>query len=684
MAEVAPEGARTPPSTGASAARWLNRTVVGIGLASLFSDVGHEMATAAMPALLSSLGSSSLLLGLIEGVSDGAASFAKLASGLYSDRLRRRKPLAIVGYFLTAAGMASFSLASRGWHVFAGRLFGWLGRGARTPVRNVLLTEATSKETYGRAFGLERAMDSAGAVIGPLLALGILHRFGVRSVFAYTLIPGLIAAVLIATLVREQPHTSRRRTSLWSGARALPVGFRRFLVGVGVAGLGDFSNTLLILWATQAWTPRFGAAHAAVLAMAFYVGYNVVYTVSCYVGGGLADRLPKRAVLAGGYALALIPAVALAVPGASFTKFAVAFGVSGLYMGVWETVESSTAATYLPAEVRGLGFGVLATVNGVGDLLSSIVVGALWAVSPVLAMSTVAATSLIGAGLVAGARERDEAAPEEVDDQATSGPTLSVCCATDVGCVRDGNEDASLVADLSADTVIAWDGGRRVPVGAHGLLLAVCDGMGGAAAGEVAAEVATQAIRRAMIRFRSSVPEMSRTATLAAALHEANEAVFAEADRRGERGMGTTCTVALVLPGRLIVAQVGDSRAYLWRDGQLRPLTRDQSLAMAMIEAGTLRPDEVKSFPHSNVILQALGVQEHVAPVVSEADMQPGDLLLLCSDGLHGPVEEGVIAATLARNGTISDRARELIEAALDAGGPDNVTVILAEYRRPS
>ncbi len=129
-----------------------------------------------------------------------------------------------------------------------------------------------------------------------------------------------------------------------------------------------------------------------------------------------------------------------------------------------------------------------------------------------------------------------------------------------MGCVRDGNEDAFLVADLSADTVLAGDGAHRVPLGADGVLLAVCDGMGGAAAGEVAAEVAARAIRRAMIRFRSSVPQMSRTTALATALHEENEAVFAEADRRGERGMGTTCRVALVLPGRLIVGQVGDSR----------------------------------------------------------------------------------------------------------------------------
>jgi MFS family permease len=396
-------------TAGAPARLWLNRTVLGIGLASLLSDVGHEMATAAMPALLAALGSSSLLLGVIEGISDGVSSFAKLYSGLYTDRLRRRKPLAVFGYFLTASGMASFALATRGWHVLLGRVVGWLGRGARSLVRNVLLTEATTKETYGRAFGLERAMDSAGAVVGPLIALGIVHRSGVRSVFGYTFLPGILAAISIAILVRERPHEAQPRAQLFTGLRALPPRYRRFLWGVGLAGLGDFSNTLLILWATQAWTARFGYARAATLAMAFYVGYNVVYTISCYLSGTLADRLAKRGVLAAGYALAVIPALALLLPGASLTKFGVVFAVSGLYMGVWETVESSTAAEYLPAQVRGVGFGTLATVNGVGDLASSILVGLLWATSPIVAMSYVIGTSLVGATIIATTPVSDSA-----------------------------------------------------------------------------------------------------------------------------------------------------------------------------------------------------------------------------------------------------------------------------------
>ena len=385
-------------------AKWLNRTVFAIGFASLFSDVGHEMATAAMPAFLASLGASSAALGVIEGLSDGVASFAKLLSGAYSDRLHRRKPLAAAGYFMTAAGMASFAVATQTWHVLLGRVFGWLGRGARGPVRNVLLTEATTKETYGRAFGLERSMDSAGAIVGPLLSVAFVASLGPRVTFGLTLIPGLIAAFLITILVNEKPHEPKPRRYLFDGARELPATFRRFLVGVGVAGLGDFSNTLLILFATQAWTPRLGVTRAATLAMAFYVGYNVVYTISCSVAGALADRFPKHHVLAFGYALAVVPATALLVPGDSFIKFVVVFGVSGLYMGFWETVESTTAASYLPDHVRGTGFGVLATVNGAGDLASSIIVGGLWALHPVAAMGFVIATTLIGSIVIASTR----------------------------------------------------------------------------------------------------------------------------------------------------------------------------------------------------------------------------------------------------------------------------------------
>src|SRR5664280_2238433 len=159
--------------------RWLNRTVLGIGLASLFSDWSHEIATTILPAFLASMGAAAVWLGVIEGVSDGLSSFAKMASGYYTDKLQRRKPIAVAGYLVTALGTASFGLATAAWHVLMARAFAWLGRGVRTPIRKALLAGAVAKETYGRAFGFERMMATLGAIVGPATAfflLGIFHH----------------------------------------------------------------------------------------------------------------------------------------------------------------------------------------------------------------------------------------------------------------------------------------------------------------------------------------------------------------------------------------------------------------------------------------------------------------------------------------------------------------------------
>ena len=175
---------------------WLNRTVLGIGLASLLSDCSHEIATTVMPAFLATMGVSAAWLGLIEGTADGLSSFAKMASGYWTDRLPRRKPVAVVGYLVTALGTASFGLASQAWHLLVARSVAWFGRGARTPIRKALLAAAVSRETYGRAFGFERMMDTLGAIIGPATAfvlLGVYH-LGYPALFALTLIPGLAAA----------------------------------------------------------------------------------------------------------------------------------------------------------------------------------------------------------------------------------------------------------------------------------------------------------------------------------------------------------------------------------------------------------------------------------------------------------------------------------------------------------
>ncbi len=361
---------------------WLNRTVLGIGLASLFSDWSHEMATTVMPAFLATMSVAAFWVGLIEGVSDGLSSFAKMASGYYTDKLRRRKPVLVIGYLVTALGTASFGLATAAWHVLLARSFAWLGRGVRTPVRKAMLAGAVTKETYGRAFGFERMMDTMGAIVGPASAfvlLGVFHHH-YPSLFAVTLIPSLIAVALIAFVVREKERKPVPHVSFGERLRMLPPSFRNFLVAVGLFGAGDFAHTLLILLATQKLTPELGAAKAASIAVGLYVLHNVFYAGFAFIAGWLADRFRKNLVLAAGYALAAVMALAIIFLPLTVWTLAGIFLLGGVYVAIEETLEDSFCAELVGEEHHGMAFGTLATVNGVGDFLSSILVGTLWTV----------------------------------------------------------------------------------------------------------------------------------------------------------------------------------------------------------------------------------------------------------------------------------------------------------------
>jgi len=392
--------------------RWLNSTVLGIGVASLFSDWSHEIATTLLPAFIASIGGAAAWLGAIEGISDGLSSFAKMASGYYTDRLRRRKPIAVLGYVITALGTASFGLATSTWHILAGRAAAWLGRGVRTPVRKALLAGAVTPDTYGRAFGFERFMDTLGAIVGPLSAVALLGAFHHHypAIFAVTLVPGLAAALAIAVLVRERERRPVPHVGFGERLRALPRPFRRFLLGVGLFGLGDFAHSLLILLAMEVLTPARGAAMAASIAAGLYVLHNIVYAGCALLAGWLADRFDKGMVLAAGYGLAaLMAAMIIALP-LDVPLLALVFAVGGMYVAVEETLEDSFCAELVSADHHGMAFGVLATVNGVGDFVSSLVVGLLWtAVGRPAAFAYCAVLFVAGALLVRRAVAGDAA-----------------------------------------------------------------------------------------------------------------------------------------------------------------------------------------------------------------------------------------------------------------------------------
>ncbi|MFT3928238.1 MAG: Stp1/IreP family PP2C-type Ser/Thr phosphatase [Myxococcales bacterium] len=256
--------------------------------------------------------------------------------------------------------------------------------------------------------------------------------------------------------------------------------------------------------------------------------------------------------------------------------------------------------------------------------------------------------------------------------------TAQVVGRTDVGLVREHNEDNYLLADLSTGS---RDSSTFHEVPMAGLLLGVCDGMGGAAAGEVASQMAVDTIFEMM---RRSVPASDRDAlarALVRAIEEAGSRIFeaARADR-SRRGMGTTSTIASLMDKTLFVGQVGDSRAYILRGGELKQITKDQSLVNQLIEAGQLTEDEAEAFEHSNIILQALGTTEQVSVDLTFLELRRGDRLLMCSDGLSGLVHGDVIREVMAEYKDLDACCERLIELAKAGGGHDNVTVILTEF----
>ena len=223
---------------------------------------------------------------------------------------------------------------------------------------------------------------------------------------------------------------------------------------------------------------------------------------------------------------------------------------------------------------------------------------------------------------------------------------------TDIGCLRDHNEDSLVVTPP---------------------LFAVADGMGGHAAGEVASEIAVRVLSEL-------APEHPDGEALGRAIEEANRAVIQAArEGRGRQGMGTTMTAAMLEGERLVIAQVGDSRAYLLHQGKLQQLTRDHSLMADMIEAGQLTPEEARTHPQRSVITRALGSDAHLHPDIYEIHVETGDRLLICSDGLSGMIFDDQIENTLRRVQDPQRCASQLVNEAIAAGGHDNVTVIVAD-----
>ncbi len=262
---------------------------------------------------------------------------------------------------------------------------------------------------------------------------------------------------------------------------------------------------------------------------------------------------------------------------------------------------------------------------------------------------------------------------------------LEVFGRTDVGQIREHNEDNFLIADLTRKVRTITAEERTQTVGDAGYLLAVCDGMGGAAAGEVASQMAVDTVYERMVDGGPPSARDDLARRLVGAVEEAGQRIFeaARADR-SRRGMGTTATIATLVDSRLFIAQVGDSRCYVLREGRLVQVTRDQSLVNQLIEAGQLTEEEAETFEHNNIILQALGTADAVQVDLTYADLRQGDLILLCSDGLSGMIRNEEIRQVLLAAPSPLEACQTLTERANLAGGHDNVTVIVARIGGPA
>jgi MFS family permease len=391
--------------------KWLNRNVAAMGFTSLFGDASHEMVTAVLPFFLAMLGAGPEILGLIEGFSDVSSSIVKSFSGYLSDKIGRRKPLLNIGYALTGIFTPLIALATSWSQVLVLRIGAWTGRGARGPPRDALLADSVSPETTGKAFGFHRTMDTLGAIIGPALALFFLTFLNYRQIIAISVIPGLAAFLVVLFFVREvrkKPSPDTPIVSTHGGLvvkekgfvtsiKTLPRSFKLFLVGVGVFGLGNFANSLFTLRAQQVLAPKVGSLEASAIAVGLYTLLNVAYAASSFPIGALSDKVGRRRILAIGYFVSAVTCLGTAFLTADFLFLVPIFLLAGLFTAITDTVEGTAAADLLPTESRGTGFGVLQTINGVGDFASSAVIGVLWAlISPLIAFTYAAALSAAG------------------------------------------------------------------------------------------------------------------------------------------------------------------------------------------------------------------------------------------------------------------------------------------------
>jgi len=354
------------------------RTVWTLGLVSLFMDISSEMIHSLLPVyLVVGLGASPALLGVIEGISEATASITKIFSGWLSDRLGRRKLLAVLGYALGAASKPVFPLAATPFQVLAARFVDRIGKGIRGAPRDALVADITPPQLRGAAFGLRQALDTVGAFTGPLLAVGLmlLLRGDMRAVFAWAVIPAVISVLLLALGVEEPQGTppvpgSARAPIQWSQARGMGAPFWR-VVGVGVlVTLARLSEAFLVLRGRDAGIPLTYIPFVL-------IAMNLVYALVSAPAGGLSDRLGRRGLLAFGLIVLMASEVVLAL-GGGLAGVVVGVGLWGLHMGCTQGLLAAMVADTAPPDLKGTAFGLFNLASGLAMLAAGVLAGALW------------------------------------------------------------------------------------------------------------------------------------------------------------------------------------------------------------------------------------------------------------------------------------------------------------------
>lgn len=347
--------------------------IILLGITSLLTDISSEMVYPILPVyLVTRLGVSPAMLGLIEGIAESLASLLKVFSGYFSDKVKLRKPFTLLGYASSCVGKFLLYISTSWAYVFWARIIDRFGKGIRTAPRDALIADSARENKKGAAFGLHRAMDTFGATCGVLGAYFLITRYkeGFKSIFLFSLIPALLG-VLVLFFVREKKREAKvSHEKLQFRWRALDARLKLFLIFAFVFALGNSSNQFLLLRAQNLGNPL-------EIIILFYLVYNIVYTFASYPAAYISDRIGRKKILVSGYLFYALVYLGFAL-NKSPHNFWFLFAVYGLYIGFTEGVEKALIADMAPSHLRATAIGLHATIVGIGLLPASIFAGMLW------------------------------------------------------------------------------------------------------------------------------------------------------------------------------------------------------------------------------------------------------------------------------------------------------------------